>query len=94
MIVRMNVWEKLRKNILETDLYTRSGTEVGLSGGSLKLVEKDGDYLTVKNSENDIPEISYSASTDRVTNYPKLNEYIFGKLPDNWLIGIRWPHNG
>ncbi len=83
----MTWWEKLKKEILDTDLYTRSGTEVGVSNGTLKLLEKDGDYFTVKNSHIDIPEISYKASSDLVTNYPKLNQYVFGKLPDNWLIG-------
>ena len=34
-------WEKLKNEILDTDLYTRSGTEVGISGNTLKLEEKD-----------------------------------------------------
>ena len=81
-------WERLKKEILDTDLYTRSGTEVGVSNGTLKLEEKDdGDYLTVKTTKDDIPEIAYMASSDRLTNYPKLNEFVFGKLPESWLIG-------
>lgn len=80
-------WEKLKKEILDTDLYTRSGTEVGVSNGTLILQEKDGDYETVKISEEDIPAIAYQSSTDRFTNYPKLNEFVFGQLPKNWLIG-------
>ncbi len=80
-------WEKLKNEILDTDLYTRSGTEVGVSNGTLKLEERDGDYFTVKVSDEDIPEVSYRASSDLVTNYPKLNQFVFGKLPKNWLIG-------
>ena len=80
-------WEKLKKEILDTDLYTRSGTEVGVSGGTLELEERDGDYFTVKTSDKDIPEVSYRASSDLVANYPKLNHFVFGKLPKSWLIG-------
>lgn len=80
-------WEKLKNEILDTDLYARSGTEVGVSEGTLVLEEKDGDYFTTKVSGGDIPEISYRASSDLITNYPKLNQYVFGELPKNWLIG-------
>ncbi|PIR41818.1 MAG: hypothetical protein COV30_01340 [Candidatus Yanofskybacteria bacterium CG10_big_fil_rev_8_21_14_0_10_37_15] len=72
---------------LNTDLHTRSGTEVGISGGALRLEEKDGDYLVIKTANNDIPEICLKASSDLGINYPKLNKFIFGKLPENWLIG-------
>lgn len=80
-------WEKFKKEILETNLYTRSGTEVGVSNGSLELKEKDGDYFPVLKTKGDIPEICYKSSSDFGINYPKLNKYIFGKLPPNWLIG-------
>src|SRR3989344_4955609 len=80
-------WEKLKNEILDTDLYTRSGTEVGVSNGILRLEEKDGDYFPIKVKDTDIPEVSYKASSDLIINYPKLNEIIFGKMPDNWLIG-------
>src|SRR3989338_5026849 len=80
-------WEKLKNDILDTDLYTRSGTEAGVSNGVLKLEEKNGDYLTVKVSDNDIPEIAYRASSDLTINYPELNKFVFGKMPESWLIG-------
>jgi len=83
----MNYWEKLKKEVLNTDLYTRSGTEVGVSDGTLRLQEKDGDYFPVKVSDGDIPEISYLANTDKGIPYPKLNEFIFGQHPQNWLVG-------
>lgn len=80
-------WERLKTEILDTDLYTRSGTEVGVSDGTLALEEKNGDYTTIKVSPGDIPEIAYTASSDAITNYPKLNEFVFGTLPKSWLIG-------
>ena len=80
-------WEKLKNEILDTDLYTRSGTEVGVSEGTLILEEKDGDYLCKKISDGDIPEASYIANTDKGIPYPKLNEFVFGQHPKNWLIG-------
>lgn len=80
-------WQKLKQNVLNTSLYSRSGTEVGLSEGTLSLEEKGGDYFVAKQSDGDIPELSYAASSDRVINYPVLNQSVFGCEPDNWLIG-------
>lgn len=80
-------WDNLKKKILDTDLYSRSGTEVGVSEGTLTLVEQDGDYLTTKTTADDIPEIAYTSSTDLGANYPKLNEFVFGRQPKSWLIG-------
>ena len=86
MIVSM-WWEKLKNEVLDTDLYTRSGTEVGVSEGTLILEEKDGDYLCKKVVDSDIPEASYAANTDKGIPYPTLNEFVFGQYPKNWLIG-------
>jgi len=80
-------WEKLQEEIIHTDLYTRSGTEVGVSGGTLALKEINGDYVPIKVSDLDIPEISYSANTDKNIPYPELNKFVFGHHPSNWLIG-------
>lgn len=80
-------WERLRRDILETDLYSRSGTEVGVSEGTLRLDERDGDYATVHVEDRDIPEIVYRASSDRIIDYPTLNEHVFGHHPKSWLIG-------
>lgn len=81
------IWEDLEKNIINTDLYTRSGTEVGVSEGTLELEEKDGDYFPRKTTNGDIPRICYEASADREIPYPELNKFVFGKVPRNWLIG-------
>lgn len=80
-------WEKLKQEILDTDLYSRSGTEVGVSEGGLELEEKDGDYKVKKITAADIPKECYLASSDRFINYPELNKFVFGYLPDSWLIG-------
>lgn len=80
-------WEQFQRDILETDLYARSGTEVGVSEGTLRLEEKNGDYRPVRTSERDIPEIVCQSSTDLGVHYPTLNAYVFGCQPKNWLIG-------
>lgn len=80
-------WEKLKADILDTPLYSRSGTEVGVSQGMLTLEEHDGDYRVLKTTDGDIPEACYTASSDLVVDYPQLNEYVFGKRPESWLIG-------
>ena len=38
-------WTKFKTEIIDSGLYTRSGTEIGLSEGILKFVEKNGDYF-------------------------------------------------
>lgn len=80
-------WKKFKTEIIDSGLYTRSGTEVGVSNGALKLVEKNGDYILEKTTDDDIPEICLSACSDLEIDYPKLNKFVFGKLPDNWLLG-------
>lgn len=80
-------WDRLQQDILDTELYARSGTEVGVSAGTLALEQHDGDYRTVRTCDADIPEVCYTASSDRVVNYPALNEFVFGHYPDNWLVG-------
>lgn len=80
-------WEKLKKEILETDLYTRSGTETGVSNGALELEEIDGDYFPRKTGNEDIPQECYTASSDLDIDYPALNKFVFGRLPENWLVG-------
>jgi coenzyme F420 hydrogenase subunit beta len=80
-------WERLKTEILDTDLYTRSGTEVGVSNGTLRLEEADGDYRVHKVGEGDIPEVCFSASSDLGIDYPSLNQFVFGAHPQNWLVG-------
>ncbi len=80
-------WEKLRREILDTELYSRSGTEVGVSGGALALEEHDGDYAVKNTGACDVPEASYAANTDRGADYPALNDFVFGRQPCSWLVG-------
>ena len=87
MQTRNTNWTKFRREIIDSGLYTRSGTEIGLSEGILKFVEKNGDYLPVKTSDHDIPTICLTASCDKEINYPDLNKFVFDRLPKNWLIG-------
>jgi coenzyme F420 hydrogenase subunit beta len=79
-------WNALQR-IIRSDLYTRSGTEVGVSGGALELVEDDGDYTVRKVIDGDIPRVCLDACTDLGADYPALNRAVFGRLPANWLIG-------
>jgi coenzyme F420 hydrogenase subunit beta len=80
-------WDKFKKNIIDSDLYTRSGTAVGVSNDILGFEEKDGDYHPIKLKNGDIPEIAYQSLSDLGVDYPKLNKHVFGDYPKNWLIG-------
>ena len=44
---------------LSTDLYSRSGTEAGVSNNSVKLKETNGDYYPVKAPNKQVPKILY-----------------------------------
>lgn len=81
-------FSQLKKEVLDTDLYSRSGTEVGVSDGALKLVERDGDYFPeLTNTNGVIPDVALLANPDRYVDYPELNKSVFGKLPKSFLVG-------
>lgn len=82
-----NNWEYLKKHILSTDLYSRSGIEAGVSQNTITLNEVEGDYIPVKTKKGDVPQDVILANPDLYANYPELNKFTFNKEPDNWLIG-------
>ena len=85
-----DIWyEKLQADILSTGLDTFCGTSVGVSNGTLRYEEKDGELQIVRTEKSDpVPEASYTASPARFCDYPALNRSVFGKLPENWLCGV------
>ncbi len=85
-----DIWyEKLQADILSASLDTGCGTSVGVSNGTLRYEEKNGELTIVRTDKPDpVPQASYDASPARFCDYPSLNQAIFGKLPGNWLCGV------
>jgi coenzyme F420 hydrogenase subunit beta len=81
-------WEKLKTEVIDTGLETGCGTAVGVSEGSLQYKEVKGILTVVKNNNNSVPRTSYEACPGRYCNYPKLNEFVFNKQPENMLAGV------
>jgi coenzyme F420 hydrogenase subunit beta len=81
-------WKKLKGEVIDQDLCTQCGSCVGLSKGLLEFKEKKGVPLPCKVKEGNLPEECYLSCPARYCNYPELNKFTFGKLPENWLSGV------
>ena len=82
-------WQRLKAEIVDTELETQCGTSVGLSEGTLRYEEHSGTLLLTRTEKRaPVPRASYEASPARFCNYPALNKFVFGKLPEQWLSGV------
>jgi coenzyme F420 hydrogenase subunit beta len=81
-------WEKLKAEVIDTNLETGCGTAVGVSEGTLNYKEVDGVPTLVRTGlPTPVPEASYVGCPARYCNYPELNEFVFGRQPENMLAG-------
>ncbi len=82
-------WDKLKADVLDPGLETGDGTCVGLSGGLLRYDDVNGElFVTRTDKQGELPQAAYDACPGRFCDYPALNRFVFGKLPENWLSGI------
>jgi coenzyme F420 hydrogenase subunit beta len=83
------IFERLQTEVIQTGLCTHCGTCVGLSGGSLKMQATANGPLPspVSTSFPALSPLIYDACPGKGVNYPELYRTVFGRLPDNWLIG-------
>ncbi len=83
------VYERLQNEVIRAGLCTHCGTCAGLSGGQLEMKLTQQGPLPVQAGPGAValPELAYEACPGRGLNYPDLNRAVFGKLPENWLIG-------
>lgn len=83
-------WHRLKKDVIDPGLETADGTCVGASEGTLAYKElPDGELEVVRTSlEKPVPKAAYDGCPARYCNYPALNEYVFGKQPENMLCGV------
>lgn len=84
-------WHKLKTQIIEPGISSHTGLEVGLSAGQLRLKNSPYDLTaepTMPEHELQLDQAIWNALPDKGLNYPELNRFVFGKLPDSWLTGI------
>lgn len=82
-------WNRLKAEIIDTDLETQCGTAVGVSEGTLTYTEKNGVLtLTRTSNPNPVPQAAYQGCPAKDCNYPELNQFVFGKQPENYLSGV------
>ncbi len=80
----------LQREVIDRGICTHCGTCVGLSEGLLSLKLTSRGPIPISN-ESVSPELNpsiYSACPGRGVDFPDLNRFVFGVLPENWLIGV------
>ena len=85
-----NIFDRLQKEVIKAGLCTHCGTCVGLSSGQLRFQETPfGPLPTAVTplSSPDLPPAAYNACPGKGVNYPQAYQEVFGRLPDNWLVG-------
>lgn len=77
----------LKKRVIDPGLCTHCGTCVALSE-NLSMEETPRGPLPVASDPSaTIPDAAWQACPGKGIHYAKLNEEVFGKLPEHWLIG-------
>jgi len=81
-------WAKIEEEIIRPGLSMHSGTCIGLSKGTLKLKDPNGDCIPEPTGVGHVPAICYDASPEVHPSYPKMNEFVFGSpKPRSFLLG-------
>jgi coenzyme F420 hydrogenase subunit beta len=83
-----DVFAALQDEVIEPGLCTHCGTCVGLSDGHLAMTDTcHGPLPTAHRSQAVLDHIAYEACPGKGLDYPALNQFVFGALPRNWLVG-------
>ena len=83
------VYSVLQREVIDAGLCTHCGTCAGLSSGQLEM--RDGPRGPLPRPAGqlvaDLPYDALAACPGRGIDYPELSEAVFGRQPDNWLLG-------
>jgi coenzyme F420 hydrogenase subunit beta len=82
-----DVYGRLRSNVITPNLCTHCGTCIGLSNGTLQLQLTPNGPTPYAPHPIALPPLAYQACPGKGVDYPQLYRQVFGRLPDNWLIG-------
>ncbi|NIS79404.1 MAG: coenzyme F420 hydrogenase [Anaerolineales bacterium] len=80
--------QRLQDDVIGAGLCTHCGTCAGLSNGALRMHQTERGPLPVHIAGvPDLDEMVYQACPGAQVNYPKLYRWLFGRVPENWLVG-------
>lgn len=84
-----NVFEQLQTQVIRPGLCTHCGTCVGLSNNTLEMKSTAWGPIPsiAPNQQPNLPPAALDACPGQGYDYPNLCLKIFGRLPDNWLVG-------
>lgn len=80
---------QLKRDVIDAGICTHCGTCAGLSGGTLRMEETAAGPLpaAVAGADVHVPPLAYEACPGKGVDYPAAFRALFGRLPENWLIG-------
>lgn len=82
------VFQHLDREVIRAGLCTHCGLCVGLSSGTLVMVDTArGPLPRPVGAAPQLPDIAFEACPGKGLRYPDLNTAVFGQQPANWLIG-------
>lgn len=81
------VYERLYHDVICPGLCTHCGTCAGLAARAIVMAPDEEGPLPAAVQPAHVPPIVYDACPGRGVDYPALNRYVFGELPESWLTG-------
>ena len=83
------VWQRLQEKVVAAGLCTHCGTCAGLAQGQVAMQQTLRGPLPeqLPSSQIHLDERAWAACPGKGVDYPGLYQHLFGRLPENWLIG-------
>lgn len=81
------IFDALETQVIRPGLCTHCGACVGLAAGSLAMKPTPEGPIPVALDRANVPFLAYEACPGKGVDYPGLNHFVFGALPENWLTG-------
>ncbi len=87
--INSNCFRELQDQVIHPGLCTHCGTCAGLSEKTIHMKDMGAGPIPVCDNEASVslPENVLEFCPGKGLNIPSLNEFVFEKLPSNWLIG-------
>lgn len=82
-----NTWQRLQQEVVNEGICTHCGACAGLSHGTLQMCETAAGPVPIAHGGVDLPALAYDACPGKGIDYPAATQALFGRLPDNWLLG-------
>lgn len=80
-------WDALKREVIDAGLCTQCGSCVGLEKGVLGFTDPVDSLPAKVDGTRKVRETTFYACPGRYFSFPETNEYVFGKQPENSLLG-------